>query len=113
MQSGIVEEIRLDNNPLNHLDPKVVAEMYLMRSLSLQGSALSAKVSDPSFLKSASDSQKRGCVGFRFIRKDRSNIRPFVSFSDPVFICPDIKDRSLDVVLNLVQVKGCNFLRIL
>ena len=41
MQSGIVEEIRLDNNPLEHLDPKVVAEMYLMRSLSLQGSALS------------------------------------------------------------------------
>jgi hypothetical protein len=77
------------------------------------GALYAAKVSDPSFLKSASDSQKRGCVGFRFIRKDRSNIRLFVSFSDPVFICPDIKDRSLDVVLNLVQVKGCNFLRIL
>jgi Leucine-rich repeat (LRR) protein len=41
MQSGIVEEIRLDNNPLQDLDPKLVAEMYLMRSLSLQGSALS------------------------------------------------------------------------
>jgi Leucine-rich repeat (LRR) protein len=48
MQSGIVEEIRLDNNPLNHLDPKVVAEMYLMRSLSLQGSALSALPSNMS-----------------------------------------------------------------
>jgi len=48
MQSGIVEEIRLDNNPLQDLDPKIVAEMYLMRSLSLQGSALSTLPSNMS-----------------------------------------------------------------
>jgi hypothetical protein len=59
-----------------------------------------AKVPDPSTLAD----RKRGCAGFRFVQKDRSNIRPFVSFSEPVFICPDIKDRSLDVVLGLVQV---------
>jgi hypothetical protein len=54
-----------------------------------------AKVPDPSMGVDG----KRGCVGFKFIAKDRSNIRPFVSFLEQVFLCPDIKDRVAEDIL--------------
>ena len=56
---------------------------------------------------------KRGCLGFRFVPKDKSNLRPFVSFLEPVFICPDIKDRDAqDILLQVVHSSQTGKIRV-
>ncbi len=63
-----------------------VALHSLLRSVVLTSSSRyyrrfdPAKVLDPSI----GADNKRGCVGFRFVAKDVSNLRPFVSFLEPM-----------------------------